>query len=131
MRKIRIFATLAVVFFLFILPLTPVFAQETPKKVFARMDTNQDGKVTEEEFMTFYVEYAEKLRQARFDKLDTNKDGMISREEFMAVQVAEAKKIGKLRFRRIDVNKNGEITEAELTKRFGAVKQSLQQLKSQ
>jgi len=46
MRKEKKIAALAVVFFLFILPITPVFAQETPKKVFARMDTDKDGKVT-------------------------------------------------------------------------------------
>ena len=129
--KKTLFVALAAVFVLSLLPLTPVFAQDASKKMFAAMDTNQDGKVSQEEFMSYYMEYVEKSRNPRFDKLDTNKDGMISREEYMAVSVAEAQKMGKGKFRRIDANKDGAISEAELEKRFRAVQKSLEQLKTE
>ena len=129
--KKTIFAALAAVFFLSLLTLAPVFAQDASKKMFAAMDTNQDGKVSQEEFMGYYMDYVEKSRNPRFDKLDTNKDGQISRDEYMAVQSAEAQQIGKAKFRRIDANKDGAISEAELEKRFRAVKKSLEQLKTE
>jgi Ca2+-binding EF-hand superfamily protein len=127
--KEKLFSLLTFVFILFSCSI--VFAQETPKKVFDLMDANQDGKVTKKEFMTFYLEYATKIREARFDQLDTNGDGKISRKEFMAVQIEEAKKIGKFRFQRIDANKDGIISEEELKKRFRLVKQSLDALKAE
>jgi Ca2+-binding EF-hand superfamily protein len=121
--KEKLFSLVLLVFFLFSFSI--VFAQETAKKVFDLMDANQDGKVTKEEFMTFYMEYAKKARDARFNRLDTNGDGKISRKEFMAIQIEEAEKIGKFRFNRIDADRDGVITEEELKKRFRLVKQSL------
>ena len=125
----KIISLLSIVILLF--SFSAVFAQETAKKVFNRMDANQDGKVTKEEFMTFYMEYARKAREARFNRLDTNGDGKISRKEFMAVRIKEAEKIGQFRFKRIDANKDGVITKEELKKRFRLFKESMEVYKKQ
>jgi Ca2+-binding EF-hand superfamily protein len=130
MKKSLFVVLITVICFAF-MSASSVFAQETPKKVFASMDTNKDGKVSQEEFMNYYIEYIEKSRNPRFEKLDTDKDGCISREEFMAVSVSEAQQLGKAKFRRIDANKDGAISEDELDKRFRAVQKSLEQLKAE
>jgi hypothetical protein len=85
------------------------FSSRNREKVFDLMDANQDGKVTKEEFMAFYMEHAQKTRDARFDRLDTNGDGKITRKGFMAVRLNEAEKIGKFRFNRIDADGDGII----------------------
>jgi Ca2+-binding EF-hand superfamily protein len=107
-----------------------LFAQETPKSIFAKMDTNQDGKVSKEEFMTFHLEFAKKAQDARFNRLDTNGDGMISREEFSAVVVKEARTMGNLKFRFVDLNRDGVLTQDEVQKRFRLLKQILKDLSS-
>jgi Ca2+-binding EF-hand superfamily protein len=127
--KKKLFVVLVLVFFS--LQLTPVFAQDSAKKVFASMDADKDGKVTKEEYMTYYVEYAKKSQEPRFNKLDTNGDGNISRDEFTAVRVEEAEKTGKSKFNRIDANRDGAISEEELEKRFRLVRQTLEQLKAE
>jgi Ca2+-binding EF-hand superfamily protein len=124
--KKKLFTVLTLVLFLF--QFTLVFAQETPQRVFAEMDANQDGKVTKEEFMTFHMEYAKKIREPKFDRLDTNGDGKITRDEYAAVNIKEAQAIGKVKFRRIDANKDGVLSQQEIEKRFRIVKQILQDL---
>ena len=90
------------------------------------MDINKDGQVTPDEYKTFQMEQAKKIREARFNQLDTNKDGNISKDEFMSVQMREAKNIGERRFRRIDSNKDGVLTEKEVVRRFHLVKESME-----
>jgi len=54
-------------------------AQDTsPQALFARIDTNSDGKVLKEE-VTRLPGVA-----TRWEELDRNKDGWLSREEFVA-----------------------------------------------
>ena len=50
----------------------------SPQALFARIDTNSDGKVSKEE--------ATRLPgvATRWEELDKNKDGWLSREEFVA-----------------------------------------------
>ena len=124
--KKKLLTALTLVLFLF--HFTLVFAQETPKTMFARMDTNQDGKVSKEEFMTFHMEFAKKAQDARFDRLDTNRDGTISKEEFSAVTVKEAQTIGRLKFMFVDLNRDGVLTQNEVDKRFRHLQKILKDL---
>jgi Ca2+-binding EF-hand superfamily protein len=126
--KKKLVTSLTLVLFLFNFSL--LFARETPKSMFAKMDTNQDGKVSKEEFMTFHLEFAKKAQDARFNRLDTNGDGMISREEFSAITVKEARAMGNLKFRFVDLNRDGVLTQDEVQKRFRLLKQILKDLSS-
>ena len=63
------------------------------RQVFARVDTNRDGFVTQAEaqaarqaFRANRQEQRQERREARFARLDTNRDGSISRAEFSARQ---------------------------------------------
>jgi Ca2+-binding EF-hand superfamily protein len=66
-------------------------------KFFEKLDTNGDGKVTKDEYKTFFENLREKakdkgkgklenlpegLSEKMFDKLDADSDGAISKEEF-------------------------------------------------
>ncbi|WP_334176576.1 EF-hand domain-containing protein [Pseudoxanthobacter sp.] len=64
----------------------------------AVIDTNGDGTVTKEEFITFMA--------AAFDKIDTNKDGYISRKEAKGLIPTEI-------FVVVDTNKDGRISRKE------------------
>ena len=102
-------------------------------KMFARLDTNKDGFVTEAEVNALQAEHAAKAgqraeaRAARFDpakifaRLDTNNDGKITQAEAdEAHNAAAASKGSKAApahanglFARIDTNKDGSVTRAE------------------
>lgn len=123
----KLLMALLVVFFLF--QFYPVFAADTPQKIFALMDADKDGKVTKEEFMHYYVEAATKLRAARFDRLDKNGDGKITRDEYLAASNKEAEKVGARKFKRIDKDRDGVLSEEELKQRYNLVRESFQQLK--
>jgi Ca2+-binding EF-hand superfamily protein len=129
MMKKRLFAMFLIVFLS--LCFSFVMAQDTPKEIFSQIDADKDGKVTKDEFMTFHMEPATKIREARFDQLDTNKDGKITRDEFMTIQLEEARKIGDLRFNAIDSNKDGVLSENEVITRFRLIKEMLERLKQE
>ena len=59
--------------------------RQAMESVFARADSNGDGKLTREEAARM-PEIA-----AKFDELDKNKDGVLSMEEFSAVAAMPAK----------------------------------------
>ena len=128
MKKLVLALSLAIILSFYF---STVMAQDNAKKAFALMDADQDGKVSKEEFMNFYMEYAKKNQDPRFNQLDTNGDGNISRDEFMAVKVKEAQNIGAVKFKRIDANKDGVISEEELSKRFRQYKNALEELKKE
>jgi Ca2+-binding EF-hand superfamily protein len=91
-------------------------------EAFARADTNNDGRVTRDEAMTYV--------QARFVEIDANKDGGVTIEEFRAYMEAQRpegrrgppervaarmQERGATMFRFIDVNLDGKVTMEELT----------------
>jgi len=98
---------------------------DAAKKIFAAIDTDKDGKVSNQEYMDWHLKYATKVREDRFKKLDVNGDGNITRDEFMDVQLKEAEFVGNLKFRRIDQDRNGVITEDEAIKRYNDLKESM------
>ncbi len=67
----------------------------------ARMDSNSDGKVTQQEMLTNVT--------ARFDAADANKDGKVTPEERSAAHEAKMKE----HFTALDTNKNGSIDKDE------------------
>lgn len=107
------------------------------------IDTDQDGRVSREELVTFITKrakerFAEKARRldadgdkclskeelkgknklkVRFDDVDSDKDGKISRNEAIAfVQKKAEERTAKL-FQKIDLNKDGFVTADEIKKK--------------
>lgn len=114
------------------------------RDMFARVDANRDGFVTQAEAQAFRggasAERGDnrgERREARFARLDANRDGSISRDEFFARaeradraeggerrgRRAERRgqrggmmaRLGGKRFERIDADKDGRISLAEVT----------------
>ena len=99
------------------------------KSFFKTLDTNNDGKISLSEFMTW--------RDGQFESLDTNKDGSLSRAEILAGKTrfarlimqnfdlidsnqdqmlsrAEFREAGRRRFIKKDNDRDGYLTENEL-----------------
>ncbi len=55
-----------------------------PEEYFAKKDTNQDGKLSLEEFKAGAEGERLKRAEERFKKMDTNGDGAVTKEEFKA-----------------------------------------------
>lgn len=51
-----------------------------PEEFFKRMDANNDGKITKEEFLAF----AKKEAEERFKQMDTSGDGKMDKKEIAA-----------------------------------------------
>jgi iduronate 2-sulfatase len=66
----------------------PAAARPTTDRaaLFARKDTNKDGKLTREEFLAGQPD--PDRAPERFTRFDTNKDGVLSREEFVGMGAA-------------------------------------------
>lgn len=91
------------------------FQARNTDKMFERLDTNKDGKISPEEFAAFRegnakadakVEKAGKRGQRMFARFDKDKDGALSR--------AEASDVLAWRFKRMDANNDGILTIEEL-----------------
>jgi Ca2+-binding EF-hand superfamily protein len=56
-----------------------------PEAMFKKLDTNNDGSVTKEEYLASKKAQKDTEKAGKhFDKLDANKDGKISKEEMSA-----------------------------------------------
>jgi hypothetical protein len=79
------------------------------QEVFARIDANQDAKVTLEEWQSFNP----KVGSEKFRKTDPNRDGVIDRQEANAAFDRE----GSLTtlFGKIDTDGNGSLSRAEVS----------------
>lgn len=102
---------------------TKASIEKDAKQVFARIDTNGDGKVERAEADKAYAVIVanETARRAKFEaesfaKLDTNKDGSISRQEFSAA-VAPLKAGKEAWFDANDIDRNGRVELNEATAR--------------
>lgn len=91
-------------------------AADQVESVYAAMDADDDGEVTEEEFMSVRMgprfgrhEARQKMMQerkkARFVEMDSDKSGKVSKAEFIAA--------GKARFEAADTDKDGKVTPWE------------------
>ena len=105
-------------------------------QMFARLDTNRDGYLTQAEVDAARGQFAEKRRErtaerggAAFDRLDANKDGQVSRQEWDSGRQAREQRMagagqmhgmhragmgfGGRMFGMADANKDGRVSLAE------------------
>lgn len=52
---------------------------------FAKIDTNADGEISQEELLNYKIEETKKVTAKIFEKLDTDKNGAISEEEYSKI----------------------------------------------
>ncbi len=99
------------------------FQAKNGDKMFARLDTNKDGKISPDEFAAMRKQNAEvdakaekagKRGQRMFARFDADKDGALSRTEANAVMA--------MRFKRMDANNDGVLTLEELSAKDGRAK---------
>lgn len=99
------------------------FQASNGDKLFARLDTNKDGKISPDEFAAFRKENPEvdakatkagKRGQRVFARFDKDKDGFLSR--------AEADDVLAWRYKRMDTNNDGILTLEELQAKKGKAK---------
>ncbi|NQE64505.1 EF-hand domain-containing protein [Caulobacter sp. RHG1] len=99
------------------------FQASNGDKMFARLDTNKDGKISREEFEAFRQKNAKvdaaatkagKRGERMFARFDTDKDGFLSRTEADAVLA--------WRYKRMDANNDGILTLEELQAKSGKAK---------
>lgn len=97
---------------------------EHAQQLFAKLDTNRDGAVTQAEAAAFKQTRGERMGDKRFDRLDSNKDGVISRSEFDSAHQSMAGHRSGMKmhggfagrmFTMADGNKDGRVTIQEAT----------------
>src|SRR4029079_12095832 len=105
-------------------------ARFDPARMWARLDANKDGKLTQAEADAALSARAQKTGKApsthaaMFARLDTNKDGTVTRAEFDAAAAQMHARIEQAGMRRggfaghmveaADINKDGRVSQAEM-----------------
>jgi len=94
-------------------PTSRVAAIETAEAHFAQVDSNGDGRVTQEELVARAQARATKMAEHRFERQDTNDDGVITEDEITEKAAQH--------FDLVDTNGDGFISddEAERARPFG------------
>jgi Ca2+-binding EF-hand superfamily protein len=99
------------------------FQAKNTDKMFERLDTNKDGKISPDEFAAFRENNAKadakatkagKRGKRMFARFDKDKDGSLSR--------TEAADVLAMRFKRMDANNDGILTLEELQAKSGRAK---------
>ena len=82
------------------------------KRVFQRLDSNGDGKLTKQEYIEEGMYGTKQMRTGIFGASDRNADGIVTEEEYVRNRIItdEAKQI----FQKMDGNDNRNVTEKEL-----------------
>ncbi|MBW4652781.1 MAG: EF-hand domain-containing protein [Kaiparowitsia implicata GSE-PSE-MK54-09C] len=81
------------------------------QQAFVQMDTNQDGKIQLEEYITAMLELERTRLVDKFNTMDTDGDGEITFDEFLAVTEPHYVLLKKIR--EFDSNKNGLLSLSE------------------
>lgn len=110
-------------------PVTRAAFQRKVQTLFARVDSNHDGFVTEEEVQASAQAMRARMEQGMaqhgaklFDRLDANHDGVVTRAEFDAAVASRPVRAGSNRpaptwerfAARFDANHDGQVTRAEI-----------------
>lgn len=90
--------------------------RQAPMMGMRAMDSDNDGAISRDEFMTGH-----RNADARFAAIDADKDGAVSREEFLAA----GRDNREARFKAMDSNSDGRLTREELDARRTAMFESL------
>ena len=80
--------------------------------MFAELDTNHDGQITQDEVKAAHEARRAEMEakfEAKFKQADTNADGMLSKDEVQAGMPMLARG-----FDRLDTNKDGQLTLDEI-----------------
>ena len=91
------------------------------ERLFDIMDTDNDGKISNDEFMNTHIETTIKKRNIIFNVMDTDKDGTLSSDEFANLRAESGISnentkrliLRKLTFAIMDTDKNEKVSNDE------------------
>lgn len=88
---------------------------------FKRMDSDGNGKVSQDEFRDYVKSRRIEHKADKLKRIDTNGDGKVTEDEYIAYSADKAKR----KFSRMDKNKDGDLSAEEMKnckhhKRFGS-----------
>lgn len=79
---------------------------------FTQLDSNQDGKISIEEYLNFALAKEKALLLKKFESIDTDKDGYLNFEEFTIASEPIFNILKK--FRELDIDNNGLLSFEEV-----------------
>jgi hypothetical protein len=77
------------------------------------MDSDQNDRISIEEFKKYSKQRHKKWQQKKRDKLDSDKNGLISKQEFVDYALKRANK----KFNKMDKNQDGQLSQEENIKK--------------